>query len=74
MLELQDEVRRFMLNGYLIFKNSKKDIYFNLPGNKKKLLTIPFGEDPEYTLATYMQSDAGLEIYKHLSNRLKKDK
>ena len=74
MLELQDEVRRFMVNGYLIFKNSKKDIYFNLPGNKKKLLTIPFGEAPEYTLAAYMQSDAGLEIYKHLSNRLKKDK
>jgi hypothetical protein len=74
MLELQDEVRRFMVNGYLIFKNSKKDIYFNLPGNKKKLLTIPFGEDPEYTLAAYMQSDGGLEIYKHLSNRLKKDK
>ena len=42
MLELQDEVRRFMVNGYLIFKNSKKDIYFNLPGNKKKLLTINF--------------------------------
>jgi len=74
MLELQDEVRRFFLNGYLVYKNNNKDVYFNLPSNKKKLISIPFGEDADYTVATFMQSDNGLEIYKHLSNRLKKDK
>lgn len=74
MLELQDEVRQFFVNGYLLYKNNNKDVYFNLPSNKKKLLTVPFGEDSNYTVATYMQSDSGLEVYKHLVKRLKKDK
>ncbi len=47
---------------------------FNLPGNKKKLMTVPFGEDAHYILASYMQSDEGLEVYKLLKKHLKKDK
>jgi len=74
MLQLQDEVKQFFMNGYLVYKNNNKDVYFNLPNNKKKLLTVPFGDEGDYAVASYMQSDAGLEIYKHLQKRLKKDK
>jgi hypothetical protein len=56
-------------DGYLIYKNNKKEIYFNFKDNKKKLLTVPFGEDPLYVLSSYFQSDEGLELYKHLEDK-----
>ena len=42
----------------------------NLKKNKSKLLTIPFGEEPYYIVASYMQSDEGLETYKLLKKSL----
>lgn len=72
MVELQDEVVQFVSAGLLMINDKK--VNFNLPGNKKKLMTVPFGEDAHYILASYMQSDEGLEVYKLLKKHLKKDK
>jgi len=55
--------------GYLTFRNNK-DIYYNLKDNKKRLLTVPFGEDHIYVLASYLQSDEGLELYKFLEDKI----
>lgn len=74
MLEMQDNVAQFFAASLLAFKNNRKDVYFNLPKNKSKILTIPFGEDPNYIVASYMQSDDGIETYKLLKKALKKDK
>jgi hypothetical protein len=74
LLELQNDVHLFFDNNYITFRNNQKDVFYNLPGNKKKMLTIPFDSDPYYTVATFMQSDDGVEIYKYMSKRLKKDK
>tara|TARA_R100000935_G_scaffold34770_1_gene55410 strand:+ start:222 stop:977 length:756 start_codon:yes stop_codon:yes gene_type:complete len=71
MLELMDDVNRFFSKSLLSFRNSGKDVYYNLPNNKKKMLTIPFGEDPNYIVASFMTSDDGLEVYKLLKNKLK---
>ena len=70
MLELTNVVAQFFEQGLLGFKNSNKDVYFNLKKNKSKLLTIPFGEEPYYIVASYMQSDEGLETYKLLKKSL----
>ena len=74
MLEMKDTVYRFFDKAYLVFKNSSKDVYFNLPKNKKKLLTVPFGEDPYFIVASHFQSDDGIELYKLLKKRLDSDK
>lgn len=74
MLDLQDKVSQFFSEGLLAFRNNQKDVYFNLKKNKSKILTIPFGEDPNYIVASYMQSDEGIETFKLLKNALKKDK
>ena len=74
MLDLQDDVYKFFDNGFLTFRNQSKDVYFDLPKNKKKLLTVPFGEDPYFIVASHFQSDDGVEIYKLLQRRLKKSK
>jgi hypothetical protein len=74
LLELQNEVHLFIDNNWLSFRNNRRDVYYNLPGNKKKMMTIPFNEDPYDAMSAYLQSNEGLEAYKYLKKRLKKDK
>jgi hypothetical protein len=33
-------------------------------------MTIPFGEDPVYVLASYLQSNDGLELFKFLDEKI----
>jgi hypothetical protein len=70
MLELQNTAAKFLDQNLLIFKNNNRDIYYNLAQNKKKLLTIPFGEDPLFILTSFLQSDEGIEVLRLLENKL----
>jgi len=72
MLDLQDTVYQFFDGQLLSLRNQNKDVYFNLPKNKKKLLTVPYGEDYSYIVASYMQSDEGVETFKLLKKYLNK--
>jgi|TARA_R110000764_G_scaffold137926_1_gene225804 hypothetical protein len=69
-LEFGDEVRQFFDENMLSFRNKNKDVYFNLKGNKKKMLTIPFGEDPYHVVGSYLKTDEGVHIYKGLVKML----
>lgn len=71
-LQVQEDVVLFFQNQMIALRNNGKDVYFNLKDNKKKLTAVPYGEDAEYILADYFQSDDGLEIYKYLKKILKK--
>jgi len=71
MLELMDDVYQFFNLSLLSTRNNGKDVYYNLPNNKKKMLTIPFGEDVNFIVASFMKSDDGLEVYKLLKNKIK---
>ena len=70
MLQLQNTCAKFFEHDLLRLKNKGRDIYFNLPSNKKKLLTVPFGEEPVYILASYLQSDEGIEVLRLLENHV----
>jgi len=72
-LQVYDDVAKFFGASLLLVKNKNRDIYFNLPTNKTKLLTVPFGEDPQDIAASYMQTDEGIETYKLLNRMLKGD-
>tara|TARA_R110000787_G_scaffold106598_1_gene214293 strand:+ start:13509 stop:14258 length:750 start_codon:yes stop_codon:yes gene_type:complete len=72
MLELQDKVVKFFSANLLSLRNKNKDVYFNLKQNKTKMLTIPYGENPYYIVASYFQSDQGIESLKLLENKIKK--
>lgn len=68
-LKLNDiAVKAFQDNTFML-KNKKRDIYFNLPDNKNKLMGVPFGEDPVKILASWLQSNDGLEVYELLSKK-----
>tara|TARA_R100000742_G_C4278694_1_gene101844 strand:+ start:202 stop:960 length:759 start_codon:yes stop_codon:yes gene_type:complete len=72
MLQLQDDVYEIFKAGFLQKRNNGKEVYYNLPNNKKRLLSVPFGEDPDWIVASFFQSDEGVDIYKILKARLKK--
>lgn len=70
MLKLQSLASKCLAEGLLKMKNKNKDIYFNLPQNKKKLLSVPFGDSPIHTLASFFQTDDGIELMSMLENKL----
>jgi hypothetical protein len=69
MLNLTSTVALMFDKGLLGYRGGK-DVHFNLPNNKKRLLTIPYGEDRDYIVASYLQSDEGLETFKLLEPML----
>lgn len=70
MLKLQSLAANSLAQGLLSVKNKGKDIYFNLPSNKKKLMSIPFGESAVNTLATFFKTNDGVELMSTLEKRL----
>jgi len=69
-LKLNSKVQEFFAHKILIFKNNKRDVYFNTDKNKKRMVNIPFGEDPFYVVAGYLQSDEGIDVLKFLEKNL----
>lgn len=72
-LSFQASVSKFFDLGLLRTRNNGRDIYFNLPGNKSKMLTVPYGENPTFIVSSYLQSDEGLETYKLLERSLQEE-
>ena len=66
MLKLNSTVQDFLDKNLIQLRNSKKEVWFNTPSNRKKMCNIPFGEEPMYIITSYFQSDDGLEVFKHL--------
>ena len=73
-LKLNSKVQELFSHNVLIFKNNKKDVYFNTSKNTKRMVNIPFGEDPFYVVAGYLQSDEGIEVLKFLETNLENKK
>lgn len=65
-LRFQAKVRKFFEDKLLVTRNGDKEVWFNTTSNKKKMLSVPFGED-FYEMATnFLQSDEGLDALKML--------
>jgi hypothetical protein len=69
-MKLYAKVQMFLDNKLLAYRSNKKEIYFNLDGNKKRMVSIPYGKDPIDIIASYLQSDEGIETLKMLESYL----
>lgn len=69
-LKFQAKVRLFFENKLLILRNGDKEVWFNTATNKKKMLSVPFGEDPYEMVAHFLQSDEGIDSLKMLEATL----
>jgi hypothetical protein len=50
----------------LILKNNEKEVWFNTSSNKKKMMTIPYGQDPHDATSSFLKSDEGIDALKML--------
>lgn len=64
-ISVNDFSSRAFKEGYITFR-AGKDIHYNLSNNKKKILTVPFGERKEDVFMTWLKSNEGIEFYKYL--------
>ncbi len=71
LLKLQSNVQLFFAHNLLQFRNGQKEVWYNTKSNKKKMMSIPFGEDPFETVALFLKSDEGIEVLKFLELSLK---
>lgn len=70
MLKLQSNVHVFFENKLLTFRNGQKEVWYNTATNKKKMITVPYGEDPHFTVAEFLKTDEGIVALKMLENNL----
>lgn len=72
MLQFEAKVQRLFDESILGFRNKQRDVHFNLPDNKKRLLTIPPDEKPMRYICSYFSAGEGADLYleleKHLSS------
>jgi hypothetical protein len=69
-LKFQAKVRKFFEEKLLALRNGDKEVWFNTNSNKKKMLSVPFGQDPYEMVAHFLQSDEGLDSLKMLETVL----
>ena len=60
----------FFDNGIIQFRKNNKEVWYNTVTNKKKMLTIPFGDEGISTVTSYLQTDDGVEALKMLEKLL----
>lgn len=69
-LKFQARIRLFFERKLLVLRNNDKEVWYNTPTNKKKMVSIPFGQDPYEIVAHFLQSDEGIDSLKMLEATL----
>ena len=69
-LQFQAKVRKFFEEKLLALRNGDKEVWFNTPTNKKKIVSVPFGEDPYDIAGYFLSSDDGIDSLKMLEANL----
>lgn len=67
-LKFQAKVRTFFENKLLVFRNNDKEVWYNTSTNKKKMMSIPFNDDPFDAVARFLQSEDGIDSLKMLES------
>lgn len=67
-LESEDIAARAIRDGFVSVRNGGRDIHYNEKDNKRRLMTVPIGEEPASALQAWLKSDDGLDFYKKLVN------
>ena len=69
-LKLQSTVQQMFDTKVLAFRNKKRDVHYNLEGNRKRMTTIPFGVDPIEYLSDWFKTDEGVDVLEFLEKQM----
>lgn len=61
---------RAISEGMFTLRNNNREIWFNMPGNKRKLMNIQPGDDPVSLLTIYFESEEGAPIAEIVKSKL----
>jgi hypothetical protein len=67
---MKNNIAQFFDMNIIQFRNKNKDVYFNLPNNKKRMLTVPEGEDGMDAVKLFFETEEGEPIYNKLCREL----
>lgn len=70
-LKFNSQIYMFFEKSLLVFRNNNKEVWFNTSSNKKKMCSIPYGEDPYETVMHHLKSDDGIDALKMLESLVK---
>ncbi len=62
-LQFNGTIAKFFDHNVITWRGNKKEVYFSTPSNKKRMMVIPFGDDPDVAVAAFFKSDDGLEHF-----------
>lgn len=65
-LKFQSKISLFFQNNLLVTRNNNKEVWYNTPTNKKKMLSVPYGEEPKESVGHFLKSDEGIDALKML--------
>jgi len=71
-LQYQAKIRLFFEEKLLGLRNNDREVWFNTPTNRKKMISVPYGEDPYETAGHFLSSDEGIDSLKMLEANLPK--
>ena len=69
-VQMKNNVAKFFDMNIIQFRNKNKDVYFNLPNNKKRMITVPEGEDGMDAVKLFFETEEGEPIYNKLCREL----
>ena len=69
-LKIQSQVQKFFDERLLTYRAKNREVYYNLKGNKKRLVIIPFGVETNDFLGQWFKSDKGVEVLAFLEKQL----
>lgn len=69
-LDIVAKVQAFFDRGMLSKRNNNRDVYYNMPDNKRKMLTVPQNSNPREAVVKYLTSNDGIEVLKMLEIHL----
>ena len=69
-LDLYNTAQKAIDDGLLSVRNGGRDVFYNLGKNKKKMLTVPFDQQPVDAVSAYLKTNDGIEFLKVLEKKL----
>lgn len=70
-VKIQSTIRELFDYHLLAFRNGKREVFFNLSDNKKRMMTVPLDTDPFVAMEQYFLTESGIEDLKMLQVELK---
>ena len=67
-MALESLVKKMFADGMLSYRKKSREVYYNLPNNKKRLILVKHGESHVKTVMSYFHTDTGMEVLDTLEN------